>query len=181
MEQETMKTALKVAAGLGAVSALTGLASTAYAQNSATATATGSATIIQPISITKTADLGFGTVVKPTDTTATVTVSNAGARSISGGNAAFTANSTGVGAASFTVQGEGNSAISVTVPANFTMSAGTNSLVVTTTNTGASGNLSGTIGNQGSFIVGVGGSFPLQTNTPSGAYSGNLVVSVAYN
>lgn len=175
-----MKTALKVAAGLGAVSALTGLASTAYAQNSASATATGSATIVQSISISKTADLGFGTIVKPTTATSTITVSNSGTRTITGGNA-VAANGTGVSAASFTVQGEGGSAISVTVPTSFNMTSGTNSLVVTTTNTGTTGNLSGSIGTQGSFVVGVGGSFPLATSTASGAYSGSLVVSVAYN
>lgn len=175
-----MKTALKVAAGLGAVSALTGLASTAYAQANASATATGSATIIQPISITKTADLGFGTIVKPTTGQATVTVAAAGGRTVSGGGA-VAANTTGVSAASFTVYGEGASAISVTVPSTFNMNAGTNSLVVTTSNTGVTGSLSNAIGAQGSFVVGVGGSFNLETNTASGAYSGNLVVSVAYN
>ena len=174
-----MKTALKIAT-LGAVSALSGLATQAYAQNSASATATGSATIIQSISITKTADLGFGTIVKPSSGTSSIIVSNAGVRSVSGGNATF-ANANGVSAASFTVNGEGGSAISVTVPATFAMNAGTNSLVVTTTNTGTTGNLSGAIGAAGSFVVGVGGSFPLTSSTASGAYSGNLVVNVAYN
>jgi Domain of unknown function (DUF4402) len=182
LEQKAMKTALKIAAGLGAISALSGLASTAYAQapNNATATASGSATIIQSISITKTTDLGFGTIVKPTTTTTTVTVDTLGVRGFSGGNATG-ANAGGVSKASFTIQGEGNSAISVTVPTSFSMTAGTNTLIVTTAATPVTGNLSGSIGTQGSFIVGVGGSFPLATNTPSGAYSGSLVVSVAYN
>ena len=176
-----MKTALKVAAGLGAVSALTGLASTAYAQANATASATGSATIIQPISITKTADLGFGTIVKPTTGAATVTVATTGnGRTVTGGGA-VAADANGVSSASFTVYGEGNSAISVTVPGSFSMTAGTNSLMVTTSNTGVTGNLSNAIGTQGSFVVGVGGQFTLQTDTASGAYQGSLLVSVAYN
>jgi hypothetical protein len=62
------------------------------------------------------------------------------------------------------------------------MTSGTNSLVVTTTNpTGATGLLSGSIGSTGSLTLGVGGSFNLTTATVSGAYTGNFVVTVAYN
>ena len=175
-----MKSALKIAAGLGAVSALSGLASTAYAQSSASATATGSATILQSISVTASSNLGFGTIVKPSSGTSTISVSTAGSRSINGGNAVI-ANTSGVSAASFLVQGEGGSAISVSVPPTFSMAAGTNTLVVTTTSTTTAGNLTGGIGTQGSFTVGVGGSFPLQSTTASGAYSGNLVVTAQYN
>lgn len=175
-----MKTALKIAAGLSAVSTLTGLASTAYAQNSASATATGSATIVQAISITKTADLGFGTIVKPTTGTSTISVSNTGnSRTISGGNAVG-ANTAGVTSASFLIQGEGGAAISVNVP-NFNMTSGSNTLAVTTTNTGATAGLSGSLGGSGSLVLGVGGSFPLASSTPSGAYSGSLVVTASYN
>jgi len=181
MEEKIMKTALKIAAGLGAVSALSGLASTAYAQASASATATGSATIVQSISVTASSNLGFGTLVKPTTGTSTIAVGATGSsRSITGGNAVG-ANGAGVSSAAFLVQGEGGSAISVTVPSTFNMTSGTNTLVVTTASTTTAGNLSGSIGAQGSFTVGVGGSFPLQTNTASGAYSGNLVVTAQYN
>jgi hypothetical protein len=181
MEQKKMKTALKIAAGLSAVSALTGLASTAYAQSSAAATATGTATIIQSISISATSQLGFGTIVKPSSGTTTIIVSNAGARSFSGANPTFP-NANGVSAASFLIQGEGGATLNISVPATFNMTSGTsNTLVVTTTNTGTAGPLSGGIGTQGSFVVGVGGSFPLTTNQASGAYSGNLIVSANYN
>jgi hypothetical protein len=160
--------------------ALAALASPALAQSSATATATASATIIQAISVTATANLGFGTIVKPTTGTSTIAVSSAGSRTITGGNAVV-ANGAGVSAASFLVRGEGASAVSVSVPTSFNMTAGTNTLVVTTASTTTAGNLTGAIGTQGTFVVGVGGSFPLQTNTASGAYSGNLVVTAQYN
>jgi hypothetical protein len=176
-----MKTALKIAAGLGAISALSSLASAAYAQNTATATATASATIIQSISVTASANLGFGAIVKPTTGASTIAVSSTGDnRSITGGNA-VAANGAGVSSAAFLVQGEGGSAISVTVPASFNMTSGANTLVVTTDSTSTAGNLTGSIGSQGSFTVGVGGSFALQTTTASGAYSGNLVVTAQYN
>jgi hypothetical protein len=182
MEQETMRTALKVAAGLGAVTALTGLASEAFAQASASTSATGSATIIQPISITKTTDLAFGTVVKGT-LASTIVISSTGAPSVSAGNAVFTSTGTR-SAASFLIKGEGHQAISVTVPGTFPMTGpGGSTLSVTTIPTAVTGNLSGSLGDAaaGSFTVGVGGSFPLATDTPSGAYQGSLVVSVVYN
>ena len=84
--------------------------------------------------------------------------------------------------ASFTVSGEGAQHFSIQVPGSFNMTAGTNTLVVTTSNpTGATGLLSGSIGSTGSLVLGVGGSFPLATNTASGAYSGTFQVTVAYN
>jgi hypothetical protein len=177
-----MKTALKFAAGVGALSALSGIASTANAQNSASATATGTATIVQAIAVSKTADLGFGTIVKPTTGTSTISVSATGnTRTVSGGNATF-ANGNGVSSAAFTVTGEGGAAFSINVPASFNMTAGTNTLVVTTSNpTGGTGTLGGSAGSAGSLVLGVGGSFPLATNTASGAYSGTFQVTVAYN
>jgi hypothetical protein len=135
--------------------ALAALATPALAQNSATATASGTTTIIQPITISKTADLGFGTIVKPTTGASTISVSPTGnTRTVTGGNATF-ANGNGVSSASFTVRGEGAQHFSIQVPASFNMT--------------------------GSLVLGVGGSFPLATNTASGAYSGTFQVTVAYN
>jgi spore coat protein U-like protein len=174
-----MKTALKIAAGVGALSALSGLTSVAHAQSSATATAAGTATIIQAISVSKSTDLAFGTIVKPTSGTSTISVSSAGVRSITGN--AVAANANGVSRALFAVTGEGASVFSISVPSSFSMTAGSNSLVVTTASSAASATLSGSAGAQGSATFGVGGSFPLETNTASGAYSGNFVVTVTYN
>jgi spore coat protein U-like protein len=174
-----MKTALKIAAGVGALSALSGLATVAHAQNSATATAAGSATIIQAISVSKSTDLAFGTIVKPSSGTSTISVDTAGVRSITG--TAVAANATGVSRALFAVTGEGASVFSISVPSSFSMSSGANSLVVTTVSSATSATLSGTAGAQGSATFGVGGSFPLATNTASGAYAGNFVVTVTYN
>jgi hypothetical protein len=178
-----MKTALKIAAGVGALSAVSGLASTAYAQNSASATASGSATIIQAITISKTADLGFGTIVKPTSGGAnTITVSSTGnSRSITGAGNGVAANAAGVTSAAFTVTGEGGSAFSISVPSSFNMTSGTNTLVVTTSQSATTATLSGSIGATGSQTFGVGGSFPVATNTTSGSYTGNFVVTVSYN
>jgi hypothetical protein len=162
---------------------LAALATPALAQNSASATASGSATIIQPLTISKTADLGFGTIVKPTSGTSTVTVSATGnSRTITGAGNAAAANAAGVSSAAFLVQGEGAQHFSISVPASFAMTSGTNTLTVTTSNpTGATGLLSGSLGQTGSLTLGVGGSFTLTSATKSGAYSGNFVVTVQYN
>src|SRR3569833_2779178 len=99
-----MKTVRKLAIGVGALSAMTSMA---HAQNSSTATATGSATIIQPISASATSPLAFGTIVKPSDaSTATVSVDNSGTRSITGSAAALGSAT----AAGFQIVGEGGSA-----------------------------------------------------------------------
>jgi hypothetical protein len=164
--------------------ALAALASSpALAQSSASATATGSVTIIQALTISKTANLGFGSIVKPTNANNnTITVSATGnSRSITGTGNAVGANNTGVTSAAFLVQGEGAQHFTVTAN-NFNMTSGSNTLAVTVVNpTGTTGLLSGALGTLGSLVMGFGGSFTLSSATPSGAYSGNLVVQVAYN
>ena len=169
------KTIVQVMSG-GAV--LAALATPAMAQNSATATAAGAVTLIQPISITKSTDLGFGSIIRPAAGSATVTVSNAGVRTIVGSVAA---NATGVSRALFNVFGEGASVFSISVPGSFSMTSGAQSLVVTTNSAASSLTLSGSAGSQGSNSFGVGGSFVLSSTTSTGAYTGNFVVTVSYN
>jgi hypothetical protein len=162
--------------------ALLAAVATPAAAQSASASASATTTILQPLTISKSSDLGFGTIVKPTTTTvSTVTVSTAGSRTVTGGTA-VAANTAGVSAAVFVVNGEGGRTFSITVPASFNMTSGANSLAVTTTkSTGATGTLSGSLGSQGSLSLAVGGSFKLSRTTPSGAYSGTFQVTVAYN
>jgi hypothetical protein len=173
-----MITVRKLAIGVGALSAI---ASVAHAQNSSTATASGTATVIQPIAANKTSDLGFGTIVKPTAGTATVAVSAAGSRTVTG---TAPANAAGVSAAAFNVVGEGGSAYSVSVPASFDITAngGTDTLTVTTSNNaGGGGTLSGSIGSTSTASFGVGGTINLTTGTASGAYTGNVTITASYN
>jgi hypothetical protein len=170
-----MKTVRKLVIGVGALGAMTSIA---HAQASDTATATGSATIIQPISASAPSNLAFGTIVKPSSGTATVSVDASGSRTVSGGAATVGG---GVTAASFNVVGEGGSAYSVSVPSSFTMTSGSNTLVVTTVNNaGGGGTLSGSIGSTQTATFGVGGAFNLSSSTVSGAYSGNIVVTASY-
>jgi hypothetical protein len=178
-----MITVRKLVVGIGALSAL---ASAAHAQASADATAQGSATIIQPIQVSAPTGLAFGTIVKPSGATpGTVTVDAAGARNVTGGGALALASSTAT-AASFQVVGEGGSAYSLTVPPTFDMkTAGGDTLTVTTVNnaglTPGALTVPGSLGAPGTATFGVGGTFNLNTATVSGAYSGNIVVTAAYN
>ena len=169
-----MNTVRKLAIG---VSALSAISSIAHAQASDSATASGSATIIQPITASAPTNLAFGTIVKPTTGTGTVAVDSSGNRTVTGAAAV----GGGVTAASFSVVGEGAQAYSLQIPSSFTMASGTNTLVVTTnTNSTGSGTLSGALGAPGSATFGVGGTFNLNSSTASGAYTGNIVVTASY-
>ena len=162
---------------------ISAVASTALAQASSTQNTTGSTRIVQPIALTKTSDLAFGTVVRPTSGTNTVAINETtGARSLAGGGNAATAPST-TSRAAYSVAGEGAQTFSITVPSTFDMtrSGGSETLAVTLTSTATSGTISGSLGSAGSASFGVGGSFPVASTTVSGNYIGTFDVTVAYN
>ena len=66
----------KIIATAIVAAALLGGSNAAFAQATANTSASGSVTIIRPITITKTADLQFGRVVLPSSGSATVTIAN---------------------------------------------------------------------------------------------------------
>ena len=156
----------------------------AMAQSTASTTGTGSITVIRPLTITKNADLRFGTIVRPSTGSGTVVVSAAGARSVTGGVVGLASGDTPQ-ASQFTVDGEGGQSISVTVPATFTMANGTDSLTVTTNNSlaGSAGaqTLSNSLGSAGSLVFRVGGTVPVASTAATGTYTGTFTVSAAYN
>lgn len=160
------------------------VAAPAMAQSSAQTTGTGSITVIRPLTITKNADLKFGTVVRPSTGSGTVAVSAAGARSVAGGVVGLSSGDTPQ-AAQFTVDGEGGQSISVTIPATFSIANGSDTLTVTTSNnlsgSAATQTLSNSLGSAGSLSFRVGGSVPVASTSPTGTYSGTFTVSAAYN
>lgn len=174
-----MKTSLIAATAL----VLTAVAAPAMAQSAST-TGSGSITVIRPLTITKTADLKFGTVVRPGTGSGTVVVSAAGARSVTGGVVGLASGDTPA-AAAFSVAGEGGQSVSVTIPATFSMANGSDTLTVTTSNSltgsAASQTLSNALGSAGSLAFSVGGSVPVGSTTTTGAYTGTFTVSAAYN
>lgn len=159
-------------------------ASPAFAQASASANATGSTTIIQPVTVTKTADLVFGRVVRPASGSDTVSITNASDAVTATGGTAVPIATTGVttSRAKFTVAGEGGQTVALTVPANFSMTgAGTDIVVTLSSDKTGSQSLGGALGSSSSINVNVGGSFTLAATQATGAYTGSFTVSAAYN
>ena len=170
-------------------SGATGLSTTrtfsvAVGPSTSSVTSTMSSTMVaivwRPMALGVTGSLDFGKVVKPVSGTGTFTLTPAGSLSTSGG-AIMPGNSHSV--PSFTVTGEGGQAFSLTVPASFVMSRSGSSLTVSTSTSfsGTTQSLSGAVNAQGSFPFTVGGELPISATSPSGAYTGNLVVEVQYN
>ena len=139
------------------------------------------ARVIRPINISKTADLQFGRVTRPTSGTGSLTLTPDGAASATGTNVIRFPSPTPT-AADFTVTGEGGQAVTVSVPSTVTLSGTAGSVVATTSATGSGSQvLSGSTGSAGSLQVRVGGSIPLSDSTPMGTLTGTLAVTVQYN
>jgi Domain of unknown function (DUF4402) len=177
-----MKKTLAFALVLGSLAA----ASPAFAQaaNTSTDTASGSVTIIRPLTLTKTTDLAFGRVVQPRSGTGTVSIAN-NSTTVVGGSGAVVLSGLTTSHAVFGVSGEGAQVVNVTSPATFDLSNGANTITVTlapdwntTTNQVT---LSGSLGAAGSATLNLGGSFNLPSTQASGAYTGTFNVTVAYN
>jgi hypothetical protein len=152
----------------------------ALAQATANTSASGSATIIRPITISKTADLQFGRVVLPSSGSATVTIANT-ADSISTGTAVALSGIT-TSRGKFTISGESAQAINITVGTLSMSGPSASTLAVTLSPDQVSGAaLSGaTIGSAGSLTLNVGGSFALPSTQTTGVYTGTFTVNVGY-
>lgn len=142
----------------------------------ATTPATARAQVVQPLALTRSTNLDFGTVLLSSiavGTTYTVTLTSTGALSCSAG---LTCSTTGI-PATFNVAGSNNQRVNIFVAAS-NFSNGTTTLqvtpslaasFVTLTNSGAPGT---------NFNVGA--SFPITSTTTEGVYTGNLNVTVDY-
>lgn len=161
-----------------AVAMLSGLASPALAQNnSASVNTSGSTTIAAPITLTQHSTLRFGSLVRPTSSSSTVTVAtDTCATALSGtGNAALISSTSGC--ATYTVGGESGQSFNVSTDPSFAMtrSGGSETITVTLSKSEATG----TIG-QTSADFNVGGSFAVDTTTVAGAYTGTFAVTATY-
>lgn len=137
---------------LGLVTVLAAFSTGVNAQ--ATATATGTAVIITPISITKVDDMHFGNLAVQAATGGTAILSPAGAVTTTGGVTSPAVQGSRK-AASFTVNGDGTRTFSITLPSTITltrltgtetMSAGTFTSSPTPTGTLAGGTATLTVG-----------------------------------
>ncbi|MCG2586470.1 DUF4402 domain-containing protein [Massilia sp. TS11] len=149
------------------------LALSSLAQAAST-TANGTATVIAPMTITKTNDLRFGSFA-PSTAAGTVTIATNGSRS--GSNVSLSSLNTG-GAAAFSVTGSGNATYAITLPATASLSGPGTAMTISsfTSNPSGSGTLSA-----GSGSISVGGTLAVGASQAAGAYTGSFSVSVDYN
>ncbi len=153
---------------------------TAFAQATASTSASGSATIIRPITIAKTADLQFGRVVLPSTGSATVVIANTADTVATGTAVGLTGIATTRG--KFAIGGESAQAINITVGTLTMTGPAASTLAVTLSPDKASGAaLSGAvIGSAGSLTLNVGGTVTLPSTQTPGTYSGSFTVNVGY-
>ena len=151
-------------------------ATTASAQETASATAT--ATIVTPIAITKDVDMNFGNVAVQSTTGGTVVLTPAGTRTATGG---VTLPATGgtVTAASFTVTGTSGYTYSITLPTTaLTIANGANTMTVTnfTSDPSGTGTLTG-----GTEVLNVGATLNVSAAQPAGTYVSATPFDVTVN
>lgn len=164
-----------------------GASAPALAQLSDSESTTSSVRIIQGISLTKVSNLAFGTVVRPSSGSNTVTISTTSdTPALTGGGDGVLLSSGTKTRASYTAAGEGGQSVSITVPATVTMNGSVSgSIVVTLTSEAATDTLTGALGTTGGFsgdgTLYVGGAFAVSSSTVSGDYTGSFSTTLAYN
>ncbi|HBA87365.1 MAG TPA: hypothetical protein DCZ75_05055 [Geobacter sp.] len=160
----------------------------ANADNSQAATAqvTTSATVVQPLTITKVLDLNFGKFMSGAGAAAgTVVVGTNNAQSVTGGVTTSAALGASAKAATFTVTGEPSSTYAITYPAQTTLDGpGTAMTIGTFTNAVDVGTVLagvGTLPGSGPQVLSVGATLTVGADQATGTYSGTLDVAVNYN
>jgi hypothetical protein len=170
-----MKTTFKI---LAVLVAMVGFSAASYAQS---ATATASATIITPLTISRVDHMNFGNVAVSATQGGTLQLAPNGTRTPTGGVSVSTANSGSPTAASFNLAGNTNYSYSITLPGNsdVTVINGANSMTVTnfTSTPSGTGQLTA-----GSGSIQVGATLNVGAGQATGTYtSSNFTVTVAYN
>lgn len=171
-----------VAAGCAALVFAAGIG-TGHAATAQTAT---TATVVQPITITKTLDLNFGKFMSGAAAAAgTVVVGTNNAQSATGGVTTSAALGASARAATFTVTGEPLSTYALTYPAQTNLAGpGTDMTIGSFTQAVDVGTLIAGVGTftaAGSQVLSVGATLTVGANQTSGNYTGTLDVAVNYN
>jgi hypothetical protein len=163
---------------VGSSIALAATATGALASGSISTTAPASVSVLSPINITKTQNLVFGQVVRPSNANInTVTLDANDTVTLTGtGNGSVVASTTSL--AKFDVTAPAGTTYSTTQALTFTQTGLTNiaSSLPTTTNGSP-----GVIPVSGVQELRYGGQFDMTTSTPAQNYTGTLSVTVNYN
>ena len=146
----------------------------------ATATAAASATIITPITITKTADMNFGNVAVSAATAGTVVLAPAGTRTTGGAGGVTLPSTTGtVAAASFTVSGQASYTYAITLPTSATITSSGNTMTVNGFTSTPSA--TGTLSSGGTQTLTVGATLNVAAAQAVGTYTNSSAVPVTVN
>ncbi len=156
--------------------AILGFSVVSFAQS---ASADGTIRLLTPISITKNADLRFGSVLTANAAgTVVIGVSNETDRNL--GTYTDIAIGDAYGAAKFTVTGTASQAFKITLPTTVSLTGPGTALTVNTFTSDLVAN-EGTLNTSGTKIVLVGAKITIPANQTGGTYSGTFNVTVAYN
>ena len=145
----------------------------------ASATATASANIIQPLEIVKTADLAFGNIASGTSE-GTVVIATDGARTSTGGVTLIEAGNVS-NAASFDVNGLADASFAIEVPASIVIETAGGAEQMTVDNFVSSLGADSVLDANGEANLQVGATLNVSAQQAAGLYSGSFDVIVAYN
>jgi hypothetical protein len=161
----------------GSALALSALATSAFASGNVAATANASVTVVSPTTITKTQDMVFGTVVRPTTGTTTITLDTADHVTKSGtGDGSIVTSTTSSAKFNITVQAATTYTLSQTL--TFAQAGLVN--IAASAPIASTGTL-GTIPGAGTQEIKYGGQFDMNAATTPQNYTGALSVTVTYN
>ena len=177
-----MKTLTKLFAALVLVVFIT---ATVWAQHAgASANATASCTIINPIAVAQTSNLSFGVMAVQTAVAGTCILSTAGVRTATGGVNLPSSGTSGNNAA-FAVSGEANTTYAIVLPTNVHIVNGSNSMDINALKARFNGKtvdaLTSTLNASGSDSFSIGGTLSVVAAQNVGKYEGTFPVTVAYN
>ena len=155
------------------------VSSFAQGNPTASATATASANIIQPLEIVKTADLAFGNIASGTSE-GTVVIATDGARTSTGGVTLIEAGNVS-NAASFDVNGLADASFTIEVPASIVIETEGGAEQMTVDNFVSSLGADSVLDANGEATLQVGATLNVSAQQAAGLYSGSFDVILAYN
>ncbi len=155
---------------------MVGFAAGAFAQE--TANATASATVVTPISITKTVDMSFGNVAVKSDAGGTVVLDANDGTTVTG-DVTLPVTAGTISSAAFTINGETAYTYAITLPTTVSITdVGVETMALSSFVSLPSG--TGTL-TAGTENLKVGATLTVGAAQVSGAYTGNFDVTVNYN
>lgn len=131
-------------------------------------------------SVSKTADLSFGSLIAGTGGTVTLNASASPTRSATGGVVPISLSQfpSTVSAAAFTVTATSGNSYSISLPSSaVTLSSGGNTMTLTGFTSSPSGSI---FVGTGTATLYVGGTLNVSANQPAGTYSGSFSVTINY-